>query len=234
MLAGSMLAPASPVAPSSSATACPGLLSPEQPFGSITLPLIHTGSLRLTPEQFAELCQLNPDAVLELAADGSLICMTPTGSDTGARNGELFFQIKTWARANGSWKAFDSSTGFRLPDNSVFSPDAALVALDRWQSLSERERRGFAPLCPDLVVELASPSDEGPRGLTALRQKMAAYQRNGARLGWLLIPAERAVEIWEPLAASSAQPRRVEAASRLAGDPHFPGLAVDLDEIWAD
>jgi hypothetical protein len=54
------------------------------------------------------------------------------------------------------------------------------------------------------VVELAStggasPSVEGPRGPTALRQKMAAYQRNGARLGGLLIPAERAVEIWEPL-----------------------------------
>jgi Uma2 family endonuclease len=229
-----MLAPASPVAPPSPTTACPGLLSPEQPFGSITLPLIHTGSLRLSPEQFDELCQLNPDAVLELAADGSLICMTPTGSDTGARNGELFFQIKTWARANGSWKAFDSSTGFRLPDNSVFSPDAALVALDRWQGLSERERRGFAPLCPDLVVELASPSDEGPRGLTALRQKMAAYQRNGARLGWLLIPAEQAVEIWEPLADTPAPPRRLEAATRLEGDPHLPGLAVDLDEIWAD
>ena len=62
---------------------------------------------------------------------------------------------------------------------------------------------------------------------------MAAYQRNGARLGWLLIPAERAVEIWEPLAESPAQPRRLEAASRLGGDPHFPGLAVDLEEIWA-
>ena len=74
------------------------------------------------------------------------------------------------------------STGFRLPDNSVLSPDAALVALDRWQGLSAEERRGFAPLCPDLVVELASPSDEGPRGLTALRQKMAAYQRNNGAL----------------------------------------------------
>ena len=88
------------------------------------------------------------------------------------------------------------------------------------------------------MVELAStsgasPSDEGPRGLTALRQKMAAYQRNGARLGWLLIPAERAVEIWEPLADSPARPRRLEAVSRLDGDPHFPGLAVDLEEIWA-
>jgi Uma2 family endonuclease len=142
-----------------------------------------TASLHLTPEQFAQLCDANPDAVLELAADGSLIPITPTGSETGARNGELFFQIKTWARARGGWMAFDSSTGFRLPDNSVLSPDASLVALARWQALNAIERRGFAPLCPDLVVELASPSDEGPRGLTALRRKMAAYQRNGARLG---------------------------------------------------
>jgi len=199
----------------------------------LNLPASLCAGMRFTPEQFAALCQANPEAVLELSADGSLILMTPTGSDTGARNGELFFQIKTWARATGGWKAFDSSTGFRLPDDSVLSPDASLVALDRWQPLSAEQRRGFAPLCPDLVVELASPSDEGPRGLTALRQKMAAYQRNGARLGWLLIPAERAVEIWEPLADSPAQPRRLEAASRLVGDPHFPGLAVDLEEIWA-
>ncbi len=205
---------------------------------SLNLPASLCSRLRLTPEQFTVLCEANPDAVLELAADGSLICMTPTGSDTGARKGELFFQIKTWARAGGGWKAFDSSTGFRLPDDSVLSPDASLVALDRWQALTAEQRRGFAPLCPDLIVELAStsgasPSDEGPRGLTALRQKMAAYQRNGARLGWLLIPAERAVEIWTPLADPPAPPRRLEAASRLEGDPYFPGLVVELEEIWA-
>ncbi|MFZ9752331.1 MAG: Uma2 family endonuclease [Cyanobium sp.] len=229
-----MLAPASPEAPPASMVASPGLLSPEQPFGSITLPLLLSSSLRLTPEQFAELCQANPDAVLELAADGSLICMTPTGSDTGARNGELFFQIKTWARATGGWKAFDSSSGFRLPDDSVLSPDASLVALDRWQALSPEQRRGFAPLCPDLVVELASPSDEGPRGLTALREKMAAYQRNGARLGWLLIPAERAVEVWGRLADPPHEPSRIEKATRLDGGPECPGLVIELEEIWAD
>jgi len=197
-----MLAPASPEAPPSSTPACPGLLSPEQPFGSITLPLLHSSSLRFTPEQFVELCQANPDAVLELAADGSLILMTPTGSETGGRNGALSGLLWQALKASAlPLKLFDSSSGFRLPDNSVLSPDAAFVALDHWQALTAEQRRGFAPLCPDLVVELAStsgasPSDEGPRGLTALRQKMAAYQRNGARLGWLLIPAERAVEIW--------------------------------------
>jgi Uma2 family endonuclease len=200
----------------------------------LNLPASLCAGLRFTPEQFAALCQANPEAVLELAADGSLILMTPTGSETGGRNGALSGLLWQALKASAlPLKLFDSSTGFRLADNSVVSPDAALVALDRWQALTAEQRRTFAPLCPDLVVELASPSDEGPRGLTALRQKMAAYQRNGARLGWLLIPAERAVEIWEPLADPPAQPRRLEAASRLEADPHFPGLAIDLEEIWA-
>ena len=184
--------------------------------------------------RLAELGAANPDAVLELAADGFLICMTATGGDTGARNGTLSGLLWQALKHNAlPLKLFDSSTDFRLPDNSVLSPDASLVAIDRWQALTAEQRRGFAPLCPDLVVELASNSDEGPRGLTALRQKMAAYQRNGASLGWLLIPAERAVEIWDPLAGPPAPPRRIEAASRLEGDPQFPGLTVKLEEIWA-
>ncbi len=215
------------VAPPPGAQRSPGLVD------GLTLPIALTASLRLTPEQFAQLCDANPDAVLELAADGSLIPVTPTGSETGARNGELFFQIKTWARARGGWMAFDSSTGFRLPDNSVLSPDASLVALARWQALSANERRGFAPLCPDLVVELASPSDEGPRGLTALRRKMTAYQRNGARLGWLLIPEQQAVEAWSPQQAGAEAPQRIAPASSISADPIFPGMVINLDELWA-
>jgi Uma2 family endonuclease len=197
---------------------------------ALCLPLAVAASLRFTPEAFAELCAANPDAVLELAADGSLIPMTPTGSETGAQSGALFFQIKGWANTAGPWKAFDSSTGFRLPDGSVVSPDAALVSLERWQSLTAEQRRGFAPLCPDLVVELASPSEEGPRGLTALRQKMAAYQHNGACLGWLLIPAERAVEVWGP---RESAPTRVDQTESLDAGSPFPGLTIQLDAIWA-
>ena len=202
---------------------------------ALSLPLALAASLRLSPEEFAELCAANPEAVLELAADGSLILMTPTGSETGGRNGALSGLLWQALRSSGLFlKLFDSSSGFRLPDGSVRSPDASLVALARWQALTAEQRRGFAPLCPDLVVELASPSDEGPRGLTALREKMAAYQRNGARLGWLLIPAERAVEVWRPLADPPHEPSRIEKATRLDGGPEFPGLEIELEEIWAD
>jgi Uma2 family endonuclease len=195
-------------------------------------PLLLPPDLRLTPEQFWWVCQANPEAVLELTADGTLISMTPTGGETGSTNGELLFQLRAFCRRQPAWRMFDSSTGFRLPDDSVLSPDASLLAMDRWRVLTPEQRRGFAPLCPDLVVELASPGDEGPRGLTALRHKLAAYQRNGARLGWLLIPSERAVEVWGPL-ETGEEGRRIEAATRLEGDPVFPGLVIDLEPIWA-
>jgi Uma2 family endonuclease len=191
--------------------------------------LLHP-DLRLSPEQFALVCEANPEAVLELAADGQLISMTPTGGDTGRRNTRLLTRLQTWADRLGGWTVFDSSTGFRLPDGSVLSPDASAVQLERWQALSAEQRRGFPPLCPDLVVELVSPSDEGPRGAEALRRKLAAYLANGAQLGWLLFPEQRAVEIWRP----GAEPQRLETAEVLEGGDVLPGLRLELEEIWAD
>ena len=209
-------------------------MTPATPATALSdTPLVLHPELRLSPEQFALVCEANPDAVLELSAAGQLISMTPTGGETGSRNATLLFALQSYARANGRWKVFDSSTGFRLPDGSVLSPDASLVRLERWQALTPEQRRGFPPLCPDLVVELASPSDAGPRGIRALRRKMAAYITNGAQLGWLLIPEQQAVEIWRPAGDIHPAGERLEQVSFLEGDPLVPGLTLDLSEIWA-
>jgi Uma2 family endonuclease len=202
-----------------------------QPPGLEPAPLLLPWDLRLTPEQFERVCQVNPEAVLELTAEGLLIVMTPTGGETSSRNGQLLYQLQVFCRRHKGWRLFDSSGGFRLPDGSVLSPDAALVLEDRWQTLSPEQRRSFPPLCPDLVIELASTSDEGPRGITALRHKMDRYQANGARLGWLLLPHERAVEIWR--GGQQGMAERLENASRVAGSELVEGLELDLEEIWA-
>ena len=187
-------------------------------------------SLTLTPAQFSEVCAANPEAVLELDALGQLIEMTPTGSASGARNQTLGALL--WLAIEQSrlpLKLFDSSTGFLLPDGSVRSPDASVVRLERWQGLSEAEREGFAPLCPDLVVELASPSDE-PQ---ALRRKLAAYMANGASLGWLLLPQTRTVEVWNTGATEIANsPLVLNDPSRLEAGLEFPGLVIDPRRIW--
>jgi Uma2 family endonuclease len=197
-------------------------------------PLVLPPDLTLTPEQFALVCEANPEAVLELTAVGQVIAMTPTGGETSRRNTRLLFRLQAWAERRGGWEVFDSSGGFRLADGSVLSPDAAVVRLERWQALTPEQRRGFPPLCPDLVVELVSPSDEGPRGSEALRRKMTAYLANGARLGWLLFPEQRAVEIWQP-GADPAAPvlmRRIEPAEVLEGGEGLAGLRLELAEIW--
>ena len=187
-------------------------------------------TLSLTPSQFAEVCAANPEAVLELDALGHLVEMTPTGSASGARNQTLGALL--WLAIEQSrlpLKLFDSSTGFLLPDGSVRSPDASVVRLERWQALSETEQEGFAPLCPDLVIELASPSDESH----ALRKKMAAYMANGARLGWLLLPQSRTVEIWQTGNAETTNPPLLLIdPSRLEAGLEFPGLVIDPRRIW--
>jgi Uma2 family endonuclease len=222
-------------------TFAPPAAAPAAPeaFDKALAPLLLPHDLRLTPEQFAQVCEANPDAVLELAADGQLIAMTPTGGETGRRNTRLLTRLQTWADLRGGWDVFDSSTGFRLADGSVLSPDAAVVRRERWQALTPEQRRTFPPLCPDLVIELASASDTGPRGAEALRRKMGLYQVNGVQLGWLLFPEQRAVEIWpaRPTAGASAgaapAPLRLDNATRLEGGELLPGLVLEVEEIWA-
>ncbi len=128
-------------------------IAPPVALADALAPLQLPADLCLSPEQFAAVCAANPEAVLELDAAGHLIHMTPTGGETGARSSRLLMRLLAWADQIGGWQFFDSSTGFRLPDGSVLSPDASLLRLERWQALTPEQRRSFPPLCPDVVLE---------------------------------------------------------------------------------
>ena len=109
-------------------------------------------------------------------------------------------------------------------DGAVRAADAAWVSSERWRQLTEDERETFAPLCPDFVVELRSRSDR----MVDLREKMTAYVANGARLGWLIDPYERSVEIYR-------RGRQVEVLlnpETISGDDVLPGFALELGSIF--
>ena len=120
--------------------------------------------------------------------------MSPTGGITGNRNADMTFQLQAWNCQTQLGKVFDSSTGFKLPNGANRSPDTAWISLERWQTLTLAEQERFIPLCPDFVVELCSTCD----ALSVLQQKMQEYQVNGARLGWLIDPKRKVVEIYRP------------------------------------
>jgi Uma2 family endonuclease len=181
------------------------------------------GTLDWSEDEFFRFCQTNRDLRIERTANGEIVVMSPAGGYSGYRGMEVAQQLGSWAKADKTGVAFDSSTGFRLPNGAMRSPDAAWVRLSRLQELTHREKEQFIPLCPDFVIEVASPSDE----VSALREKMQEYLQAGLRLGWLILPASSQVEVYTP-----SEVRVLESPDTLSGDPVFPGFTLELALIW--
>ncbi len=178
-----------------------------------------------TAKAFWDLCRLNPDLPFERNSDGSVGIMTPVGGEGSRQSSETFGQLFIWTRANGEGIAFDSSIGFTFPNGAVRSPDASWIQSKRWFEISTEQQVKFPPIVPDFVAEVRSDSDRLP----ALQKKMREYMEQGVRLGWLIDPQSKSVEIYRPKQAT----KRIENAKTLRGDPELPGFVLDLKLVWA-
>lgn len=150
------------------------------------------GADSFTDDQFFEFCRVNDDFHIERDANGNIIIMDLTGSETGNLNSEVHYEVSHWNRETEKGKTFDSSTGFTLPDSSVRGPDTSWIALERWKALPKEERKRFAHISPDFVIEIRSENDS----LDVLKDKMLAYIKNGVRLGWLIDPQNQQTFIY--------------------------------------
>lgn len=185
---------------------------------------INVRTVQFTDQQFSRLCQENPELRLELTAQHELVVMPPTGSKTGLRNAKLIQRLASWAEADGTGLVFDSSTGFTLPNGAKRSPDVSWLRRERWGALTEAQREGFAPVCPDVVVELRSQQDR----LSVLQEKMQEYMANGARLGWLIDPLEKRVHIYRPHRSVEIR----DDPSALDGESVLPHYVLNVRELW--
>lgn len=178
----------------------------------------------MTDEAFAELCAEHPDLDLELSALGELIVMPQTYTWTGARNNEISAQLRNWARQDKRGVAFDSSTGWLLPNTARRSPDAAWIFKHRIKDLDPTAFSRYWPICPNFVIELKSQSDR-PH---ALREKMTEWLANGAQLAWLIDPEARTVEIYRP----GFEAETIGGASSVVGEGPVAGFVLDLTSVW--
>ena len=145
----------------------------------------------ISDEEFELLVARNPELCFERTAEGDLIVTPPTSSDGGRRNAALMAALVNWNEREGKGIVFDSSTGFRLPDSAIRSPDASWIANARWATLSKVQRETYAPLCPDVAIEIISHTDN--RKLA--RERIEAFRKNGAALVIVIDPFARALEV---------------------------------------
>lgn len=175
---------------------------------------------RLTREQFYQLCAVNPGLSLERSPQGELIIMSPVGGEGGCQEANLITQVGIWNAQARLGVVFSSQTVFSLPGGGDRSPDVAWVELSRWQALTDEEREGFPPLCPDFVIELRSRSDR----MKPLQEKMQEYLSCGLKLGWLVNPQGQQVEIYR--IGQAVEVKSIPVV--LSGEEVLPGFELSL------
>jgi Uma2 family endonuclease len=188
----------------------------------LLLDVSHT-TLYITAEQFDRLCVDNPDLRLEMTKDGELIVMPPTSGETGERNLDLGSQVWFWNRQTNLGRVFDSSTGYDFTSigGGKVSPDVSWIELSRLEGIDTTK---FLTVVPDFVIELRSSSDS----LITLQKKMQEYRRLGVKLGLLINPNERQVEIYQPL----SEMELVESPVAIDCSVIMPDFILDLSRIW--
>ncbi|AFY56714.1 hypothetical protein Riv7116_4285 [Rivularia sp. PCC 7116] len=179
----------------------------------------------MTDEQFFEFCQMNRDLRIERNQYGEISVMPPTGSETGNRNFNIAGQLWVWSEKDGTGICFDSSTGFKLSTGGERSPDVSWISSERWNVLSTAEQKGFAPICPDFVIELRSASDS----LKPLQEKMEEYmQEPGIQLGWLIDRKNSQVYVYRPHMSVKC----LENPDSVRGEHVLPGFVLNVTKVW--
>jgi len=178
----------------------------------------------MNDEQFYQLCRNNPDLKFELNHKGELIIMSPTGGETGIINAEINAEFGIWNRQKKLGKVFDSSTCFKLPNKTKYSPDVAWIKLERWNQLTLEEREKFPPIAPDFVLELMSPTDT----LINTQNKMVEYMNNGVKLGWLIDRKSKIVEVYR----QGKEKEILNHPESLSGENILPQFTLDLTIVW--
>jgi Uma2 family endonuclease len=189
--------------------------------GDLIFPLAEDGDAE---DLFQQVCSQFDNKKIEQDAQGNVLVMAPTGTESSDQNSELNEQLRSWAKKDGRGRAFDSHATFILPNSSKRSPDASWVSYGKLKTLTHQQLRKFPNLVPEFIVEIKSPSDRYSR----LQSKMEEYLENGVTLGWLIHPDKQTVAIYR-------QGKAVEILVQpqtLVADAPVDGFVLDLKPIW--
>lgn len=175
----------------------------------------------MSDKEFFDFCQQNEILRVERDENKKIIIMAPTNMDTGRQNADVSAELAIWNKKEKNGFCFDSSTGFTLPDGSVRSPDASWMRNEKWNEVPKKDKRKFAHVCPDFVMELKSPSDNQKY----LTNKMHKWIENGCSLAWLINPDKKTVFVFRK---DGTVDKIAGFNNVLSGEDVLPGFKLDL------
>ncbi len=178
----------------------------------------------MNDDELLKFCAANELLRIERDSNGELIVMSPNHSEGSSLEAEVLADLAIWTRSDGRGKFFGSNAGFTLPDGSMRAPDASWISLKRWNALTGEQRRSFAPICPEFVIEIRSKSDR----LQTLRAKMEMWIANGAELAWLIDAERKVIEVYRP----GEQPEIHDNPSSVQGSGPVRGFELVMANLW--
>jgi Uma2 family endonuclease len=192
---------------------------------------VSNATLIVTPEQFDVLCTKNPDLRLELTPNRELIVMAPASGESSEKNADLVIEVGIWNRQTNLGRVFDSSGGYNFEafGGGQPSPDVSWIEKSRLEGVNIVK---FIPVVPDFVIELRSPLAQAELSasdnLKPAQKKMMVYQRVGVRMGLLIDPKKKRVEIYRP----GQEVEVLEAPVSIDCNEVMPRFILDMSRIW--
>ncbi len=173
--------------------------------------------------ELMEISSQNPNFRFERNADGTLVTMAPTGGISGNREAKAIAYLGIWVERENLGEVFASSTGFKLPNGAIRSPDVAFVAQGRLPVGWDEGEDEFLNLVPDFVIEIRSKTDS----LKKCQEKMTEYLENGVRLGWLIDRQNQQAWVYRADGSITQYP----ATATLTGEEIVPGFTLTLKSL---
>jgi Uma2 family endonuclease len=193
------------------------------PIVDAPLPLRIRLSRPMTEDELLRFCAVNDVLWVEREVNGELSVKPIGGCRVSSVNLAVGRELSRWAEKDGRGETF-ANAGFTLPDGSMRGAHTAWMLKERWESLTRQEQVGFAPRCPDFVVEIVSPFDT----LEEMQAKMEQWIANGAQVGWLIDLDRAVVEIYQPGRAVEV----LERPEKVVGDEPVAGFELVMARVW--
>jgi Uma2 family endonuclease len=194
-------------------------------LSTLQMPIRLRPATTMSDEDLMVFSEENKPFRMERDSNGEILIMTPAGSKGDLLNVRIVEALSRWAREDDRGVVFGPSAGFTLPNGAVRSPDASWASNRKWNALTEAEQEGYAPLCPEFVIELASPSD---RSKDLQRKMVDEWIANGVQLAWLIEPKVRRVTIYR----SGQEAEVLDDPSSVAGTGCVAGFELVMERVW--